>query len=451
MKKILFALSCLLGIIISLPSQAGIKFDISNTANKVQGTVSGWAEQAQTLINESTTIQTMIAYGKGAMETAKWLKEQANAVKEGINQTTGAINDVKNTATSAVGDITSEVSGTVGDVSGAASGAVGSAAGGALSAASSMASNTQSAQQLLSLKNEKSALESEYNTAAEARKTEYEGKIKSYQDNNAVYQQQIAQDPSQKEALEDKIAANNEAIKKLQAEYEANEEKEQSAYQAQVATIDKQIQTLQEEAAQESLSLAKDGIGAAKSLFGDKSQSAAALNQTISNNFVPEKEELTTENMKKVEEYRQKTKTADILRAYSLALKMRANRGENSEKADDTASNVAMMDGSSAAIVLDTQLKVQNMKALLDYTKLLVQEMKMKSSSDLASIKAGKLNNPNKDVTQFNLDDYKYEKPSFFSKDNLSNLAGKAKSGLSTAQDGLSAAKSATGSLGIGF
>ena len=163
MKKILFALSCLLGIIISLPSQAGIKFDISNTANKVQGTVSGWAEQAQTLINESTTIQTMIAYGKGAMETAKWLKEQANAVKEGINQTTGAINDVKNTATSAVGDITSEVSGTVGDVSGAASGAVGSAAGGALSAASSMASNTQSAQQLLSLKNEKSALESEYN------------------------------------------------------------------------------------------------------------------------------------------------------------------------------------------------------------------------------------------------------------------------------------------------
>ena len=98
------------------------------------------------------------------------------------------------------------------------------------------------------------------------------------------------------------------------------------------------------------------------------------------------------------------------------------------------------------------------MQALLDYTKLLVQEMKMKSSSDLASIKVGKLNNPNKDVTQFNLDDYKYEKPSFFSKDNLSNLASKAKSGLSaaksglsTAKDGLSAAKSATDSLGIGL
>lgn len=458
MRKIFFVMGCLLGIIVSLPSQAGIKFDITNTANKVQGTVSGWAEQAQTLINESTTIQTMIAYGKGAIETAKWLKEQADAVKEGINQTKNAINDAKNTVTSTVGDITSEVNSTVGDVTNAASGTVGNVAGGALSTASSVAGKTQSAQQLLSLKNEKSSLESEYNTAAETRKTEYEGQVKSYQDNNAVYQQQIAQDPSQKEALEDKIAANNEAIKKLQAEYEANEEKEQAAYQAQVANIDKQIQTLQEDAAQESLSLAKDGLSAAKSLFGDKNESAEALNKTIANNFVPEKEQLTTENLKKVEEYRQKTKTADILRAYSLALKMRAERGDNSEKADDTASNVPMMEGSSSAIVLDTQLKVQNMQALLDYTKLLVQEMKMKSSSDLASIKVGKLNNPNKDVTQFNLDDYKYEKPSFFSKDNLSNLASKAKSGLSaaksglsTAQDGLSAAKSATDSLGIGL
>ncbi len=434
----------------SFPSQAGIKFDISHTANKAVETVSGWAEQAQKLIEESTTIQTMIAYGKGAIETAKWLKEQADMVKDTVNQTTGAINDVKNTATSAVGDVTSEVGGTVGDVTGAASGTIGSAAGGALSTASSVAGNTQSAQQLLSLKNEKASLESEYNTGVETRKTEYEGQIKSYQDNNAVYQQQIAEDPSQKETLEDKIAANNEAIQKLQAEYEANEEKEKTAYQEQVANIDKQIQTVQSAAAEESLSLAKDGLNAAKSMFGDKSQSSAELNKTIANNFIPEKEQLTTENMKKVEDYRQKTKTADILRAYSIALQIRANRGENTEKADDTASDVSAMDGSSAAIALDTQLKVQNMKSLLDYTKLLVQEMKMKSASDLANIKAGKLNNPNKDVTQFNLDDYKYEKPSFFSKDNLTEMAGKAKEGLSTAQEGLSAAKSATSELGIG-
>lgn len=450
MKKLVFALSCFCCIAISHQSRAGIKFDISHTANKVVETVGGWAEQAQKLIEESTTLQTMIAYGKGAMETAKWLNSQADMVKDTVKQTTGAINDVKNTATSAVGDITSEVGGTVGDVSGATSGAVGSAAGGVLSTASSAAGKTQSAQQLLSLKNEKTSLETEYKTAMEARKVEYEGKVKSYQDNNAVYQQQIAQDPSQKEALEKKIAANNEAIQKLQNEYEANEEKEQAAYQAQVANINKQITTLQSAAAEESLSLANDGFNAAKSMFGNKNQSSAELNKTIANNFIPEKEQLTTENMKRVENYRQQTKTADILRAYSLAVQKRANRGDDTEKADNLASNVPMMEGGNSAIALDTQLKVENMKAILDYTKLLVQEMKMRSSSDLANIKAGKLNNPNKDVTLFNLDDYKYEKPSFFSKDNLTDKASKAKEGLSAAQEGLSTAQSVGSELGIG-
>ena len=444
MKKVVFALICWEMTVWVTPCQAGIKFDFTNTANKVQGTVTEWAGQAQKLIEESTTFQTMQALGKGAIEAKKQMDAQINMVKDTVNQATGTVSDIQNTATSTVGSVSGEISGTVGDVAGSASGAVGDVAGG-------VAGNTQSAQQLLSLKNEKASLESEYNTAAEARKTEYEGKIKSYQDNNAIYQQQIAQDPSQKDVLESKIAANNEAIKKLQADYEANEEKERTSYQTQVANIDQQIATFQEAATQESLSLTKDGFNAAKSMFGNKNQSAEALNKTIANNFVPEKAQLTSENMKKVENYRQKTKTEDILYAYALALKIRAERGTNIEKADETASSVPMMDGSSAAIVMDTQLKVQNMKILLDYTKLLIQEMKIKSASDLANMKAGKLNNPNKAVTQFNLDDYKYEKPSFFSKDNLTDLADKAKSGLSTAKEGLSSVKSTSDSLGIGF
>ncbi len=449
MKKVVFALICWEMTVWVTPCQAGIKFDFTNTANKVQGTVTEWAGQAQKLIEESTTFQTMQALGKGAIEAKKQMDAQINMVKDTVNQATGtvtgavnnvtgAVSDIQNTATSTVGSVSGEISGTVGDVAGSASGAVGDVAGG-------VAGNTQSAQQLLSLKNEKASLESEYNTAAEARKTEYEGKVKSYQDNNAVYQQQIAQDPSQKDALESQIAANNEAIQKLQADYEANEEKERASYQTRVANIDQQIATLQEAAAQESLSLAKDGLGAAKSLFGDKNQSAEALNKTIANNFVPEKAQLTSDNMKKVENYRQRTKAEDILYAYALAQKIRAERGSNIEKADETASSVPMMDGSSAAIVMDTQLKVQNMKVLLDYTKLLIQEMKIKSASDLANMKAGKLNNPNKAVTQFNLDDYEYEKPSFFSKDNLTDMADKAKSGLSTAKEGLSATQSAVG------
>lgn len=444
---LLFSLS----ILSPQAAQAGIKFDFSGTANKVVDTVSGWAEDAQKWVEESTTIQTMIAYGKGAIETAKMLKEQADSIKSSIDQTTSAVNSAKNAVTSAAGEITSEVTSLGDDALGAAGGVAGNAAGGAISAASSAAGKTQSAQQLLSLKNEKTSLESEYNAAAETRKAEYEGKVKSYQDNNATYQQMIAQDPSQKEALEEKIIANNEAIRQLQTEYEANEQKEKAAYDERVAAIDKQIQEVQAAAAEESMSLAADAYGIANSMFGNQS-SAAELNATISNNFVPEKEALTSQAINRVKTYRSQTQASDVIQAYAVALQARANREKDNEDADQKASNVPQMEASSAAIAMDTQLKVKNMKSLLIYTQILIEDMKLRTASDLANLNVYKLNNPSKDVTQFNLDDYKYKKPSFFSKDNLSNLASKAKSGLSaaksglsTAQDGLSAAKSAAG------
>ena len=86
-------------------ASATIKFDVSHTANKAQETVSEWAKQAQTAFEESTTIQTMIAYGKGVAEMAKWVKEQKALVDQTISDTVGAVNSVKDTATSTVSDI----------------------------------------------------------------------------------------------------------------------------------------------------------------------------------------------------------------------------------------------------------------------------------------------------------------------------------------------------------
>lgn len=133
-------------------ASATIKFDVSHTANKAQETVSEWAKQAQTAFEESTTIQTMIAYGKGVAEMAKWVKEQKALVDQTISDTVGAVNSVKDTATSTVSDIQGEVTGTVGDVTGAAGESVAGVAGGAAGAVSAAASKTQSAQELLQLK-----------------------------------------------------------------------------------------------------------------------------------------------------------------------------------------------------------------------------------------------------------------------------------------------------------
>ena len=395
-------------------ASATIKFDVSHTANKAQETVSEWAKQAQTAFEESTTIQTMIAYGKGVAEMAKWVKEQKALVDQTISDTVGAVNSVKDTATSTVSDIQGEVTGTVGDVTGAAAGAV-----------SAAASKTQSAQELLQLKNERSSLESEYEAAAAARKTEFEGQIKSYQDNNAAYQQMIAEDPSRKEELETKIISNNETIRFLQEQFDKREAEEKAKSDALIAEVDAKIQNLRDVAAADSMGLATEAAGAFKSLFGNK-QSAAELNKTIANNFIPENEDITSASIKKVRKYRNKTAVNDVLTAYATALQVRINRYEKNEDAQETADSATMMDGATAAIAMDTQLKVKNMETLLVYTQMLIADMKMRSAMDLAKLTVYKLRDPSKDVTQFNLDDYKYKKPSKINKENILNLAKEA-------------------------
>lgn len=402
----------------SSPATAGIKFDIAHTSNKAMETLSGWQEQGQKLFEESTTIQTMISYGKGVAETGKMIKEQKDMVTSTVKDTAGAVNSVKETATSTINEATGEVSGLTGEAANAAGGSVAGIAG----EASAAASKTKSAQELLALKNERAALESEYETGAAARKTEFEGQIKSYQDNNAAYQKMITEDPSQKETLESKIISNNEVVRFLTEQFDKREAEEKAKSDAKIAEVDSRITAIRDKTAAESMGLASDAAGAFKSLFGNK-QSAEELNKTIANNFIPIKEEVNSANIKKVMTYRSKTAAADVMKAYADALQIRVSRYDDSESADDLASKVPQMQGSSAAIAMDTQVKVKNMKVLLLYAQSMIAEMKMRSAMDLASLKVYQLRDPNKDVTQFNLDDYKYKKPSKVTKDNIMGLA----------------------------
>ena len=414
--KYIIVLALLLGGYVP-SAQAQVKFDIPRLANKVTETVSGWQEEAQKAFEQSTTMQTLLSYGKGAMETAK-------KIKEGVEEAQAAANSIKDTATSTMADIQSEVNGLQGDVTGAAGGAIGGVSGGL----SDAASKTQNAQKLVQLETQISSLQAEYNAAAEVRKNELEGKIKVYEENNAAYQEMIAEDPSQRETLEAKISANNEAIKSLQEDFDKKEAEEKAISDSQISAVQAQISTLKDEVAQESLSLAKDGLSSVKSLFGGGTE--AELNETIANNFIPEKEDVTSASIKRVRSYRNKVAAEDALSVYAFALKVKATRDADNEKADQRADDVPSMDGSSGAIAMDTQLKVENMRALVLYVKTLIAEMKLRTAQDLASLTTYKLRDPSKDVTRFNLDDYKYKKPSKSSVNNLKNLASKAASAV---------------------
>ena len=70
------------------------------------------------------------------------------------------------------------------------------------------------------------------------------------------------------------------------------------------------------------------------------------------------------------------------------------------------------MDGASSSLGMDIQLKVENIKSLLEYTRMMVNDLKMVTAHELNDLNSWKLNRYDKDVTEFNLDDYIYEKES---------------------------------------
>ena len=58
------------------------------------------------------------------------------------------------------------------------------------------------------------------------------------------------------------------------------------------------------------------------------------------------------------------------------------------------------MDGASSSLGMDIQLKVENIKSLLEYTRMMVNDMKKITAVELSSLSNNwKLNRYDKDVT----------------------------------------------------
>ena len=383
----IFAATLALGCFIR-PAEATLKFDVSKGVGKVTTTVSGWMEVAKKQMEQSATLQTMIAYGKGAVETAKKMKELQ-----------GAVGDMAAEAQSVVDESSGLVSGAISDAQNAVGGAVGDAM-----------SKTGDAQELLELKAQKMSLESERDDAIAAAQEEINGKISLAQENIGKLQAMAAQEPDRKTEYEAQIATYQNQISQYNEELQTTSDTVTGQYQSRIAAVDEQITALRDEA------IAKAGEATAdklKSVFGGgDEEDAAAMNEMIKNNFLEKDDELTIENITPRQVFRKLTALKDTVAAFNNAWKVKKSRYENDEKTEEIQAEVEQMDGASSSLGMDIQLKVENIKSLLEYTRMMVNDLKMVTAHELNDLNSWKLNRYDKDVTEFNLDDYIYEKES---------------------------------------
>lgn len=311
----------------------------------------------------------------------------------------GAVGDMAAEAQSVVDESSGLVSGAISDAQNAVGGAVGDAM-----------SKTGDAQELLELKAQKMSLESERDDAIAAAQEEINGKISLAQENIGKLQAMAAQEPDRKTEYEAQIATYQNQISQYNEELQTTSDTVTGQYQSRIAAVDEQITALRDEA------IAKAGEATAdklKSVFGGgDEEDAAAMNEMIKNNFLEKDDELTIENITPRQVFRKLTALKDTVAAFNNAWKVKKSRYENDEKTEEIQAEVEQMDGASSSLGMDIQLKVENIKSLLEYTRMMVNDLKMVTAHELNDLNSWKLNRYDKDVTEFNLDDYIYEKES---------------------------------------
>lgn len=381
---LLVVLSCF----IYSSAQATIKFDAGRSVGEILKSVTEQArntvDKLQKQIEHFKTYQKMVDGAKEGMNKLNEIKAQVGEMKSAIETAKASAENLKDTATGATG-IVSEATSSATDV-------VGSAV------------NIEQAQELVRLQNELAQMKANYETRSKDIKEQYDAEVVPYQENNQLLEEQIAQDPSQKAALQSKIDENKARIAEIDAKYKEQIAQMAADFASENKVVEEQIDKLKASVQLDSL----DAGGAQKAisgLFGGNSSSA--MNAVVANNFYKENEEESSEGNKRINDYRQSVFREDTADVYAQTIALMSEGDASLEKVKKIQSNAQVVETTPAALTLDITNKVENMKVLMKFAKLLVAEMKMSTAKDMLNA-SKKLHNYSKDVTAFNLDDYEY-------------------------------------------
>ena len=383
------------------PSLATIKIDVAKAASTV-------SETAGKIYGEAQDVVKQVEHNKTALKALDGFKEGAAKLKDLKGQFDGAIgaaSKLKASVQNAGTQLGSQVSSLGTSIS---------------------ASN---AQELIRVQTNQAQAKKNYETQIQDIKAERDAQLVKYKDNNLRLEQMKREDATQASAYQSQIDENNAKIKEITDKYQKMMDNSTQVFERANASYERQMETLKKAATNvDPLKDAKaSGKKAISGMFGG--DPGPAMNEVIKNNFYSADETPSAERNGEIATYRQNVAlndTADVL--YQSVYVMSAGDIHSktaidayNEYIESLRSNAQVTETTPGAVTLDLSLKVENMKVLLNYARLLVAELKMVTANDMIGMDK-KLNNYSKDVTAFNMDDYEYKKPKESLKDKASKL-----------------------------
>lgn len=363
------------------------KIDAGASASKAVGTVSNFLEAAKKKMDESVALQTVIIYGKGAVETAKQVQEVKQKAEERID-------DFKEDPLSAGLDLADE---TVSNIDNEKLNTL----------TEKISTKTSNAQELLDLNRQKEKLEQELSEKLAAEQTAADGKIKVLEQNNANLAKQIENDAANKDKYQQQIDDNNKKIAELQAKSALTQQTLSSEGQVDIDKLAGSISNL-EAKAQAAVQAQKDKVAAALQQKIDSFDSQGSLEETTEKNFLSENEAETSTSILEQKAYRTYVAGQDTLDTFAQAVIVQSGLNDDNILTQKIADRAGAVDGSVAAINIDAQVKSQNAQALGKLIEMMIADLKLKTSSELASSEYYTIRNDD-NIGSFTLDKYKME------------------------------------------
>ena len=362
-------------------SQVTIK--IPNIAEDITTTLASWKTQAQDLLDQAGNLSVVKTIGKGFKEAQDWVKTNLGKLKSFTDQVQEEMKELKST----YDDVSQTYEDTVGQYQ-------------------KVYSDIKALEeQYQSINNKIEEISSEYNQQVNAQKAVWEGEKNTLTDNMEQLKKIMAQDPENKEVYQqqyDEMVAQKEQIED-QIENFAKEAQEE--LNKMTATYKEELESLKNKLAQLKADLMKLG--------GIEEQSAEdALLNTTDVYFLQYDEELNPERQDQIRRNRFRERRKSITEAYVNALKYIPTANDKNFTGEDLGYGASTFDTTAGAWGANARMNIEYLKSLSDYAHLLVYDLKRQTAIEIAKIKFYKLEKEQKNITEFNFDDYVYEEKS---------------------------------------
>ena len=361
------------------PAEAWIIAKLSNIAQDATTAITKFGKNVQNELEKVGNWTVVKSIGKGFKEARDWTKDNISKVKDFAEQAKeqadaikGAVDEVKNSNLAKIKLITDDIN------------------------------NIRKRAETIKSEIEEisDSVQSTYDVAI----AEADGKVNTLTDNMSRLEKLMAEDPEQKEAYQ-------QQYNEMKAEKENYERQKKEL----VSTAKSAISNATAIKNQELKGLAKDldklrqDLAMLSGMTGDEQSAEEALTNTANLYFLQFDEKLDPQRQDIIRRNRLMERRRSIINAYSESLKFIPDIVTKDNEGEDQGYAASTFDTVAGAWGADADLKIKNLLALRDYARLLTYDLKMQTANQMAILTFYKLKKPQKNISEFNLDDYVYK------------------------------------------